>query len=186
MINQVFDFLKSRLQATLKSGTDTTETVVYPKFDGDPPTFTLNALNLFLINIEEESILRRADAFVQYDENGKPRKTKPPLRLILHIMMAAKYSDYSEAMKILSKALSFFQANPVFTPGSHPDLPDGVDKLILELSPMTYSQVNEVWSSLKTAALPGVCYKAKMVVIEEKAVLTDTEISEMHPSLLGS
>lgn len=183
MINLVLEFIRTNLHNFLKSGDETTETVVYPNIEPDPPSFISNAINFFLINIEEESILRRADPFVQIDKDGNKRNAKPPLRINIFFLLAAKYSAYPEALKNLSRALSFFQANPVFTPQSHPDLPTGLDKLIIELTPLTYAQQNEIWGSLKKSALPSVCYMARMIIIEEPAIDADSTIKEVTTML---
>jgi hypothetical protein len=184
MINLLINFFKHQLHDILK--TDTNETVTFPKFDTDPPVFTANTLSLFVVNLEEDVIMREPDRYIQYNENGKPRKSFPALRLNLYILLAAKYGDYEAAMKNLSKVLHFFQRNPVFTRSSHPSLPEELSKLTIELTPLSYSQLNEIWSSMKTAAIPALCYKVKMIVIDEPAIQQDTEIGEMTYSLKAS
>lgn len=186
MIHLLFDFLKAELNQHLEKTETTAGEVGYPKFSTDPPEFKSPGVNLFLVNLEEEPVMRRADRYLQYDESGKTQPAYPPLRLNLYFVLAAKYENYRMAMKQLSSVLEFFQAHPVFTPHSHPGLPGQMDKLVVQLKSLNYSQQNEVWSALKTPALPSVCYKAQLMIIDTKVGRKEVEVSEMSTSLQSS
>ena len=47
-------------------------------------------------------------------EDKKFLRLPPPVELDLHLLVAAHYSVYETALRDLSNAVSFFQANPVF------------------------------------------------------------------------
>ncbi len=147
----------------------------------DPPAFH-SPLCLFLVNLEEETQLRQADRYVHINVNGQKQPAKPPLRLIINILFAAKPSaraDYETVIGYLSEVMRFFQANPVLDPAQFPNMSkNGLEnwKLIAEFKPLTHAQQNEIWSSLKSAYLPSVCYRIKMIVYQEEPTVIEGEI----------
>lgn len=157
------------------------DAVGYIDYTKDPPAFH-SPLSLFLVNLEEETQLRQADRYVYMNANGQKQPAKPPLRLILNIMLAAKPSasaNYEVAIGYLSEAMKFFQANPVLEPVQFSSMiKNGLEnwKLIAEFKPLTYAQQNEIWSSLKSAYLPSVCYRIKMIVYQEEPTVLEGEI----------
>jgi hypothetical protein len=151
----------------------------------NPPelSFTSGAVNALLINIEEEQYLKPANPYIQTGEDGRSYQVSPPNRLNLYLLFAANFSEYSEAMKQISHVIQFFQRNPVFTALRFPAMPNDLEKLILELNTLEYNRLNEIWGMLKSAYLPSVVYKVKMVTYQEELVSPDTEISEINKRL---
>jgi len=191
MINDLFDFLRTSLLKWLgKPDDEEGAEVNFVDINGEQPAFDAK-INILLISLEEDRILRPADPYSVINESGAQERVKPPLILNLNILFATKpikgkKSDgynYLEAMRYLSQVLQFFQANPVLTSDRYSKFPEGIDKVIMELIPLTYAQQNEIWSSLKVAHLPAVCYRAKMIVIQEEVVAGDRDIEEPQPRL---
>jgi len=187
MIKSALTFIKNRLvEALARNSNEPHKIVNFINLNTDPPSFTAK-INLFLINLEEEKILRPANPYVQVDENGIQNPAWPPLRLNLFILFAAKPIvenkaengfNYPDAMIQLFGLLKYFQAHPVFTPEAYPDFPSDIQKLVMELNTLTYAQQNEIWSSLKVPYLPSVCYRAKMLIIQEEPAIVEGEIEE--------
>lgn len=180
MIDQVLTFLKAELNDLLEQSGER-EKVDFIDSSKDPPAFS-SPLSLFLVGFEEETQLRPADRFVHTNDNGQKQAAMPPLRLILNVMFAAKPtsgSAYSTCARHLSEVLKFFQANPLFTPVLFPKMKDadlGGIRLVVEFKPLTYAQQNEIWSSLKCAYLPSVCYRVKMIVYQAEPTVLEGEI----------
>lgn len=184
MIHNAIEFLKTTLNSYLlqkiPDNTQSTPKVDYPKIDVDPPTFNLRAINISLINIEEDRIARPANPYVHLSPDGSQNTVSPPLNLSLTMLFSAKFSDYQAALKHLSFTMQFFQSNPVFLPGKFPTLPSGIEKLTMEFLSMNNTQKNEIWSSLKVAYLPSVAYRLKMLVYQEDRPSLDVEITQIN------
>src|SRR5688572_16851624 len=68
------------------------------------------------------------------------------LKLNLHVLFAAKFQKYDEALRSLSSVLTFFQSRPVFSASSYPGLDPRIERLTVELESMTFEQLNQVWA----------------------------------------
>ena len=180
MIHNILAFLKGELNERVDFKGDA---VGYIDSIKDPPTF-YSPLSLFLVNLEEEAQLRQADRYVHINANGQKQPAKPPLRLVMNILFAAKPSseaNYETAIGCLTEVMKFFQANPVLDPVRFPRMNEalthtGGQQLMVEYHPLTYAQQNEIWSALKSAYLPSVCYRVKMIVYQEEPTVLEGEI----------
>lgn len=110
-------------------------------------------IGVSLLHIEEERILKG-----QLPEtkivNGKHLVVAPALRLGLHVLFAAGFQHYDQALKLLSHVLAFFQAHPVFSHSQYPDLDDRIERLAVELLSLTYEQINQMWRSSGANSYP--------------------------------
>lgn len=184
MIGEVLIFLKNQLNAylELKSGRPpgdaTEEIVVFLKDAGDATTFKLGAVSALLINIEEEKLLRSADPFTAVDTNGVSRKVRPEIRLNLYVLFVAHFKQYEQGLSYLSLIIKYFLRNRLFNHHNAPALSDEVEQLVMELVTLPFSEQNEVWNALRTAYLPSVLYKVKMVVFRDEDTVPTAEITE--------
>lgn len=188
MIDKILTFIKEELNGAFHGN----EGVIVDFLDSskDPPLFS-SPIVLFLANLEEETQLRAADRFLYFNNNGQKQPSMPPLRLILNVIFAAKPKTsvaYETGIQYLSEVLKFFQANPVFSPVQFPKMMKdlGDMKLIFEFKPLTYAQQNEIWGSLKSAYLPSVCYRVKMIVYQEEPAVLEGEIEKTEFTLRQS
>ena len=174
MIGKALVFLRKRLDDYLRAefagGVDdpVADKVVF--LDGDkmdPISFQEGAVSEILINVEEDRILRSADPYVRIQEDGKPQRKQPDLRLVLHVLFAARFKQYDVAWDHLAKVIECLQSNRVFERASNPDLPVGIDKLTAELVTQTFAEQNEVWSALRSTQHPSVLYRVRMVVLKD-------------------
>ena len=172
MIDKSMDVLKGQLQQHLKSipdlnitSSDTVAVTPLVKDDGSLVIPKEN-LGLTLVNIEEEKVLREQTSQRQ-DASGLVSQRNPELHLNLYILVAANFKTYSTALKYLSATLGFFQSRNVFSAANTPELDKGIEKLIVELHTMGLEQQNHLWGYLGAKYLPSVCYKVRMLVIQE-------------------
>lgn len=182
MVHEAIEFLKTALNNYLlqkiPDNTVTAPRVDYPKIDSDPPVFNLRTVNLSLINLEEERVLRPANPYAQISSDGTHSSVSPPLNLMLTLLFSAKFTDYQAALKHLSFTMQFFQTHHTFIPTEFPAMPSGIDKLMMEFQSLNNAQKNEIWSSLKVAYLPSVVYKLRMLVYQEDSASSDTAITQ--------
>ena len=188
MIGEVLVFLKDHLNAVLKGpDVDTPETpedkVVF--VDGekmDPIAFKLGAVSALLINIEEENTLRAADPYAAVSASGAPLKVSPEVRMNLYVLFVARFRQYELGLRYLSDIIQHFQGHRVFDHHNAPRLSEKVEKLIMELVTLPFSEQNELWNALRTTYHPSVLYKVKMVVFQDQDVRRTVEVKEKATS----
>jgi hypothetical protein len=134
---------------------------------------TTNRLVLTLVNIEREGtaantgqIYRRAD--------GETRRAPQPLNINLIFLLSANFPDqYADGLRVLSAGIGTFQGQPVFTPQSHPTLPEGIERLSVEWRDLDLQSIHNLWTVLGGSYLPSAVYKARMLVVEDGFVGID-------------
>lgn len=170
MLDSVLKFVVDELNSYLNAKTGIIEKVVMlgPLVD-DVGKYTLakNNVGLALINIEQETAIKQQRPQATFS-HGKSLSFVAPLYLNLHIIIAARFDVYDQALKYLSHILNFMQANPAFTPDRYPALDEGITKLSLELQSLNYDQLNQVWGFIGAKQLPSVYYKIRMLSLQDK------------------
>ena len=173
MIYEVLNFLRQNIDAYINNGRAAAEPVMvlsnpWSNNDSSKNFSFLNSLSL--INVEEERIFKTQG--YQYIPKGQGRviQREPDIKLNLYVLFSAYNKNYEDALKITSKVIGYFQMYPVFQrdnpkEGNSP-LPDGIDKLIVELYSASFEQQNQIWASMSTGYLPSVIYKIRMIVID--------------------
>jgi hypothetical protein len=128
----------------------------------------LNSISL--INIEEEKIFKSQAPQLTYKGPDKKLYTtrEPDLKLNLYVLISAYNKNYEDALKFISRVVGYFQANNVFTRngGATGSLPEGVEKIVMELYTPSFEQQNQIWASLSTGYLPSVIYKVRTLTID--------------------
>jgi hypothetical protein len=128
----------------------------------------LDHIGAALLNVEEERVLRAhlpEPAFV----DGRHVILEPQLKLNLHVLFAAHFQQYDQALKYLAHVLTFFQAHPTFPSDQYPGLDARITKLSPELLSLTYEQLNQVWTFVGGKQLPSVVYRVRLVVLQDVA-----------------
>lgn len=138
-----------------------------------------NKAILSLVNIEEDRVAKQHENFTKSD-SGIIYKN-PPLYLNLYIVVAINRTDYEESLRWLSYIIQFVHYQKVFSPQSNSALNPKIQKLMLDLQPMDFEQINHLWSILGGKYIPSVLYKIRQVTIDEDAKIAGggiiTEIS---------
>ncbi len=126
-----------------------------------------NRVTATLVNVEEDRILKsQLPESVLVDHRRVVRE--PELKLNLHVLFAARFQDYEQALKQLSAILTFFQATPSFTRDQHPSLDVRIEKLVPELVSATFEQLNQMWAFLGGKQLPSALYKVRLVTLQDR------------------
>lgn len=120
---------------------------------------------LSLVNLEEDRVVKQ-------HENFKKTATttiykNPPIRLNLYVLFAINKDEYNDCLKWLSVIMQYFQHQNVFTPTSHPDLHENIQKLVVDLHSMNFEQVNHLWGTLGGKYMPSALYKIRQITIDE-------------------
>ncbi len=185
MIGDVLVFLRKHLDEQLKADLGVTpddpsgDKVVF--LDGDkiePITFKLGAVSELLINVEEERVLRQPDLYARQVEDGTTQRVQPDIRLILYVLFVARFKQYESSWEHLSKIIEHFQTQRVFEPENSPDLPAGIEKLVLELVTLDFAGQNEVWNALRTTLHPSILYRVKLIALRDRKPENLPQVSE--------
>jgi len=170
MLHTVLQFLGDELNSYLRARTGIDSVVVKAskvvdesgKYAFDEDTLCAN-----IINIEEERILRSHLPEYTLIE-GQQVLREPELKLNLYVLFAANFKKYDVALNYLSFVMMYFQSHPSFTSEEYPALDARIGKLIVNLQPLSYEQLNQIWAFIGGKQLPSVVYKVCLVVIQDE------------------
>jgi len=171
MIDLALNLIRQRLDDHLRTkfGVQDTLVALSPLMDedGKPAAEARNRLVLFLTNIAHDAVPRARP-------RGDSRQIgmSDPVHLNIYFMLASGHDAdiYAEGLKLIAAAMTFFQANPVFTPQNTPDMPDGLSHLSVEISNLKSEEIGQLWGNLGGRYVPSVMYKMRSVLIDAEAV----------------
>lgn len=176
MIYSAISHIASQLNQFLKRSFDLSEDMVVMsnilEQDGTLAPDVTNKLVVFLVNVEKEATHGRGYG-MNFNESWT--SSYPPLFLNLYVMVAANFSgsNYSEGLKYLSNAISFFQRQPVFDHHQTPELDRRISKLVLEIENLSLQDLSSLWGALSGRYQPSILYKVRMVCFATGDVLSE-------------
>ncbi|HCS63537.1 MAG TPA: DUF4255 domain-containing protein [Cellvibrio sp.] len=182
MIQAAINHLATQLNAYLKRTNNLSEDIVVVsgliENDGSAAPHTNNKLILLLTNIEKDS-LPQSNASRATGFDGRALVGSRSVYLNLYVMLAANFSgsNYAEALKFISKAIAFFQMQPVFDKHSTPDLDSRIDKLVLDIENLNIQDLSNLWGLLGGKYLPSVYYRVRMVAINPDNVVAQLPLA---------
>ncbi len=149
----------------------------------DPIVFADQQITMLIVNLEEDKIMRPDHLYRRKNEKGILVDVYPEIKLNVYILFVAKFGTYNEAWKQIFAIIRYFQANRLFSAESEPGLPSSVQQLIFELSTLSFSEQNELWSMLKVAYHPSVLYRAKLFVLQNEMIILSPEVRHLNSNL---
>jgi len=134
---------------------------------GAPVVPSANKVVLFLSSIERDTLAHRATGSNPAITHGIAR-SMPPVYLNLLVMCAANFSGshYPEALKFLSSAIVFFQANAVFDHQNTPDLDARLERLALNMENLSSQEMHSLWSIHGGRYLPSALFRVRMITLD--------------------
>ena len=127
-----------------------------------------NRLVIFLTNIAQDSTVRSTQK-----SRGSPQIVQaPPIHLDIYFMLASAYDaeTYTEGLKLISAALTYFQANPTLNPQNTPEMPSNLRQLTIDISNLKVEEMGQMWGNLGGRYVPSIMFKMRSVVIDAEAV----------------
>ena len=125
-----------------------------------------NHVGVSLVNVDEERVLKAQLPETTY-VNGRQVMLEPPVKLNLDVLFAANFKLYPQALKALSRVMTFFQAHPRFVSAEHPSLSPSIERLVPELRSLGFEQLNQLWAFLGGKQLPSVVYRVRLVALQD-------------------
>lgn len=156
MIDKIFAQLEQHLDSYLKQTLELSESCVISgnlkEPDGSVNQHTVNKVVLTLINTGIDS--RHA-----IPHSRLPQSTNPTVLLNLSVLVASTFKDYSEALKYLSLAMTYFNDHPVIVPDSNQE----IAKLTVDLQNTTHEELHHIWQAMGCSYVPSAVYKVRVL-----------------------
>lgn len=175
MINEVLLLLKDVVNAHLSASlglsaaqADQGQVVFLDSEKIDYLDFKLGAVTLMLAGLEREHAVRPGDPYRVMLADGTAQRVMPPIPLNLQILFVCRFKDYLQSLRCMSLILQLFQHNPVLDHANAPGLSDRIEKIVMELHTPSSSEQQGLWGMLRTAYLPSLIYRARMVVFQDE------------------
>jgi hypothetical protein len=170
MLDVALEFLVKNVNAwlALRTGTDFGKLELSHIVDDSGKwMITKEHIGVALINVEEERVLKSQlpDTTLV---NGRNVILQPELKLNLHVLFAANFTRYDQALRYIALVLTYFQAHVLFKGGEYPGLDSRIEKLSTELQSLSYEQLNQVWAVVGSKQLPSMIYKVRMVALQDR------------------
>lgn len=184
VIDRALLFLRDRLNEHLSragggAGAGLEDPVTFVDGDKlDPLTLKVGAINALLVNLEQETTMRRDDPFVRTLPGGATVVARPEVRLCLWTLFVARYHVYEAGLAALSSLLEFFQANPVFDDRSSPSLDPRIARLTVELHTLPLAEQNDLWGSLRLTYHPSLLFRVRMIVFADGDAMPGPAVGE--------
>ena len=185
MIDSALNFLKSELEVHLKSRFRDAKTLTAlgsMEETASAGKDTKDRLVLSLLNIEREGVAGNTSNVYTQTETGA-RRSPQALNINLVFLVAANFPDnYQLSLSVLSEAIGFFQANPVFVRGRDSTLPKNLDRLRVQWQDLDLQSNHNIWTALGGNYMPSVVYKAGMLIVDDPlagfdvGIITGTDV----------
>nr|WP_321236395.1 DUF4255 domain-containing protein [uncultured Psychroserpens sp.] len=152
---------------------------------GGGETYMQDKIVLSLVNMIEEVTLKNSSPVRNF--NFQPEISNPPVYLNLFLLFTANFSSpqggggsqmlYNNGISLISTVIEFFQSQNTFTVQNSPD-PEIIQnpslqdiKIVMDLYPLTFEQVNHLWGSLGGKQMPFVLYKARVLPLKKDRII---------------
>ena len=134
MLDQVLNCLCDRLELALQEAEGRPDPWLVltslPQPDGSPAADLDDRVVVSLVSLQAGP----GGSFTARPGDGPWPPPALPLHLDAYVVVAANFSrtHYRHGLAMMSRAISFFHANPIFTRSDTPELPDDVERLAVE------------------------------------------------------
>jgi hypothetical protein len=145
--------------------------------EGKPATAARNRLVLFVTGIAHDPVARGAGGRPMAYAGRMPLG-EAPVHLNVDLMLASNFDadNYLEALKILSNAVQFFQATPVFDRLSAPEMDPGLQQLALEIRNLDTDAAGQLWGIIGGRYVPSVLYRMRTIAIDAGALADEAPL----------
>ncbi|MEO1540627.1 MAG: DUF4255 domain-containing protein [Pseudomonadota bacterium] len=191
MLDAAVSVLVTRLDAHLRQRFGSPDSMVVQSMltdgEGKPVAETRNRLALFVTNISQDTIPRKG-AIPHVSAAGIGAIQQPPVHLNIYFMIAAGFDadNYSDALKVLTASVEFFQAFPLLTPSNTPEMPAGLSQLSIEISNLEMDTLSQLWGAFGGRYVPSVHYKMRSVAIDSTTIVSQTPLVSQPERALAS
>ncbi len=174
MLEAAIGLIAAQLNQALRSAFQLSEDLVVitnlVDVNGSVPVNAANKLVVFLANIERETLVatQGARAAVAGGDRDAIVQTSAAVHLNLMLMFAANFGGgkYTEALKLISATIAFFQGRALFDHHTSPDLDPRIERLVLEIENLNVAELSNLWGILGGKYVPSILYRMRMVTFD--------------------
>ncbi len=171
MLHQVLPLIVSELNAFLQKTTSTTEDIALLSDlvdqSGSQAFVGENKVVCTLISLEQERNIMKALPTDRVSLNA-------PVNFNVNVLFSCHFSgNYTEALRLLSLVIAFFQGKQVFTTANTPGMPEETPKVSLEFVETDLTAQGQMWGALGARLVPSVYMKLRMVTISQDQLLEE-------------
>lgn len=123
-----------------------------------------------LVNIEEESNSGLHNPY-RNTNSGSLEYVNAPVNLNFYLLFAALFSEHSEALKYVSKVISYFQQKPFMNAQNSPGLDVNIEQMAFKIKNTSIHELSNLWGAIGTKCIPSVLYKVNMLSISDQATV---------------
>jgi len=189
MLDTALKIISNQLEVYVRQRFDLEEKIVELASpvspDGVVPVEANDKLLIFLANVTKDTL----PANRQYS-TVTPHSVRhtPPLNLNLHILVAANFrtAKYQDALALLSAAIRCFQATPVIDRSNYNDMPNDIEKLILDIENTDLNEASNLWGIMGGKYLPSIFYKVRMLTLHSDSVVERVTPASTPAGMLGN
>jgi hypothetical protein len=169
VIGELNDYFYAVFPPLAPASTNRERVLAAPLFDldGNVNTKAKDRVVAQVVNVQEDRVYHSVDVFRRRDD-GTSELIHPEIKVNVFVLFIANISDYSEAMKMLSWVMAFFQHRNTFDYRAIPGLSGREGHFIFELYSMTLEQQNYLWGTLGAKYMPSVMFKLGLVDIRDE------------------
>lgn len=175
MIDRVLDAIAKEINNFLKSKHGITDDKLIMSnlvnADGSMAVQEVDRIVMTLAGIDQERSQSNVSTY-QPTARGSFVKKRPAVNINLYIIYSAYFTaeNYEEGLKFISSVIAFFQSRGgTMSRENTPGLTEIIDKVTMELIPLEFREISNVWSALGAKYLPSVVYRLRTLPIEHVA-----------------
>jgi len=133
-------------------------------FNSNMPAKNQNKMVITLVNLEYETNKQFYGGM--HADGEQFSRINPSVLFNLDILISACFDSYTEALKLLTATISFFQSNFNFTRENSPTLPAGLKALKFEIENSPSLKTHNLWTAMGAKYLPSIIYKIRNVAVQ--------------------
>jgi hypothetical protein len=176
LINKLLVILRDKLETVLQAAQyqpDKWVVLANPiEPDGTPTDGISNKLVMFVVSLQHDASTGTFATPVMGRNEIFPIMA-PPLVMDAFFLLTANFTgmNYPAGLEMMSRAISFFQSTPVFTHADAPDLPEDVDRMMVEFVSLDFAQANNLLMLTGLKCFPFVVYRIRRLTFAGPAFL---------------
>ncbi len=150
---------------------DSVDTVILSSLSGGQDASSPaseNKVFLFLTRIYEEHNVSTSS--MRKTPNGAFQHVGEPAFLNLHIVLAAVFKHYPTGLQVLSDVIGYLNGKLVFTRENTPSMAPGLERFILKMVTLDYSQQSLLWGTLGAKYYPSVMYSMRLLTVGDPQI----------------
>jgi hypothetical protein len=157
MIDKVLNILADELNAYCNEKLQIQENIVVlsniTNPDGSVSPGIDNKIVFTLVSINEDIEFRNIPP------GNTPKSTLANLSLSVLFSACFGSNNYNEGLRYISVVMDFFRQKSIFIPANTTGMDTSIEKIAVQLLPMTKEDQYQLWSTLRTSYLPSVVYQ---------------------------